>query len=255
MALRMQSQLEEAELRGNDPPSPRGMDGPDDEELDLEAQVFGSLGVAKSTLAAAGSNTGEQSEAEEESEEEEEVIAAGFSISRKRTEPVAIAESKAAWVDEDDEEIEVDLTSQNRLRKLRQTQGETVVSGREYMHRLREQHRKLNGGGLGWTRKRRRRVWSEDKAEEESLLRSTQPLVDSAESAFATLPPGRLDISRMNDANQHGVSAAVVQCVDWHKDAMLMLTAGYDKSLRVFHVDGKENRRFHSVYLQDMPIR
>ena len=244
-------ELKEADLReGVSEEASNAIEGPDDEELDLEAEVFGSLGIAKSTLDSTADVGGEDEDLEEESDS----APAGFFINRK---PTAVEERKqeAAWVDEDDEQVEVDLSSQNRLRKLRQAQSETVVSGREYSQRLREQHRKLHSGATGWTRKRRRRATTDDQAEETALLQSNEPLVASAESVFSSLPAGPLDIKRLNDANQHGVSSSVVQSVDWHKDAMLMLTAGYDKSLRIFHVDGKENRKFHSVYLQDMPIR
>ena len=43
-------------------------------------------------------------------------------------------EVKAAW--DDDEEIEVDLTQTARLRKLRENEKESVISGVEYQKRL-----------------------------------------------------------------------------------------------------------------------
>jgi U3 small nucleolar RNA-associated protein 18 len=46
----------------------------------------------------------------------------------------------AAWVDSDDERIFVSLASTNRLRKLRVTEDEDVISGKEYIKRLRKQY-------------------------------------------------------------------------------------------------------------------
>ena len=69
------------------------------------------------------------------------------------------------------------------------------------------------------------------------------------------IPPGRLEMARLNDANQHGKSSAVVQSIDWHRNAMLFLTAGYDKTLRIFQIDGQSNPKVHSVHFRDMPIR
>ena len=49
----------------------------------------------------------------------------------------------AAWVDSDDERIVVSLASNPRLRKLRFTQSEDLVNGREYSKRLRCQFERL----------------------------------------------------------------------------------------------------------------
>jgi U3 small nucleolar RNA-associated protein 18 len=44
-----------------------------------------------------------------------------------------------AWHDSDDEKIMVSLASNNRLRKLRRTEDEDVINGKEYSRRLRQQ--------------------------------------------------------------------------------------------------------------------
>ena len=49
-----------------------------------------------------------------------------------------------AWEDSDDERLSVSLASVGRLRKLRLTEGEDVVSGTEYTRRLRQQYLRLN---------------------------------------------------------------------------------------------------------------
>ena len=46
---------------------------------------------------------------------------------------------KAAWVDEDDATLSVDVMQQKRLRKLRKTKREAVLQGADYEERLREQ--------------------------------------------------------------------------------------------------------------------
>jgi hypothetical protein len=43
---------------------------------------------------------------------------------------------KAAWVDEDDEDVRVDLEEQSQLRKLRRTEDDKVVDGKELNRRL-----------------------------------------------------------------------------------------------------------------------
>ena len=47
--------------------------------------------------------------------------------------------NEAAWQDSDDERMAVSLASVPRLRKLRRTEAEDVISGKEYVRRLRKQ--------------------------------------------------------------------------------------------------------------------
>lgn len=48
------------------------------------------------------------------------------------------------WVDEEEEKIIVNLAKVNRLRKMRKKEDEIVISGSEYVSRLRTQHIRLN---------------------------------------------------------------------------------------------------------------
>jgi U3 small nucleolar RNA-associated protein 18 len=50
----------------------------------------------------------------------------------------------AVWYDSDDDRLAVSLASQARLRKLRTTESEDVVSGKEYIRRLRNQFQQLH---------------------------------------------------------------------------------------------------------------
>lgn len=46
----------------------------------------------------------------------------------------------------------------------------------------------------------------------------------------------------------------VVRSVCFHPNAQLLLTAGLDKTVRFFNVDGKKNPRVQSLFLEDMPV-
>lgn len=50
----------------------------------------------------------------------------------------------AAWHDSDDERLTISLASESRLRKLRNTEAEDLVSGKEYIRRLRIQFERLH---------------------------------------------------------------------------------------------------------------
>ena len=49
-----------------------------------------------------------------------------------------------AWIDSDDERLQISLMAAPRLRKLRKFEGEDVISGTEYQRRLRKQYQALH---------------------------------------------------------------------------------------------------------------
>ena len=51
---------------------------------------------------------------------------------------------KPAWVDEEEERTTINIAKVNRIRKLRQEEGEVTISESAYVSRLRAQHVKLN---------------------------------------------------------------------------------------------------------------
>ena len=53
---------------------------------------------------------------------------------------------KAVWEDDEEAKANVNIAKVNRLRKLRKEEDENLISGSEYVSRLRAQHVKLNPG-------------------------------------------------------------------------------------------------------------
>lgn len=175
-----------------------------------------------------------------------------------------------AWEDPDDATLEVDLTLRNRTKKLRRYDDEVAVSGAEYERRLRDQFVKLHGTA-GWAEKRpgvRDDDASSDSEEDvgvsELTATSARPIADSASRG---LRPTQIDIKCLQrveipalasekTASEKVVSdkAAVVQSLQFHPDSELMLTAGLDKTLRIFSVDGTENAKVASYFFRKFPI-
>lgn len=91
----------------------------------------------------------------------------------------------------------------------------------------------------------------EEARSAEDVVRTTGKML---ETAGDVLQQGSLDICRMKDANQHSPSNAVVQSVQFHPNGQLLLTAGLDKTLHLFQVDGTTNAAVESVFLKDLPL-
>ncbi|WOL15398.1 hypothetical protein Cni_G24179 [Canna indica] len=177
-------------------------------------------------------------------------------------------EMKPVWVDEEEEETKVNIVRVNRLRKLRKEADEHLISGADYVARLRAQHAKLNPG-TGWASMDRKHARSgdfDDSSDDESgvsiadgyedaggndILRSNDELVIKSTTK---LLPGLLEYSSLVDANAEEPSSGPINSVQFHRNGQLLLTAGLDRRLRFFQVDGKRNPKIQSIFIEDCPI-
>ncbi|KAJ6262563.1 hypothetical protein Dda_3374 [Drechslerella dactyloides] len=190
--------------------------------------------------------------------------------------------AKPAWEDSDDERLTISLTANPRLRKLRTTELDDVITGTEYTKRLRLQYERINPTPE-WSlptkkdtsherpRKSRRTsispssdVSSDD--EDDSVMDVDLPTNNSLatllqsrttytkRSKSGRLAPGTLDISRLRDANYLAPSHSGIQSLSFHKTHPLLLSAGFDHVLRLYHIDKKTNPPATSLYLQSTPI-
>mmetsp|Transcript_17016 Transcript_17016/g.28701 ORF Transcript_17016/g.28701 Transcript_17016/m.28701 type:complete len:535 (+) Transcript_17016:177-1781(+) len=181
---------------------------------------------------------------------------------------------KPAWVDPDDDEVVVEVAKKSRTRKLRRNEEEETLEGGEYVERLRAEHQRLNPR-TNWAelaserraRKRRQVALNgghgsdseeeeEEEDDEELITASTRTAgrLTKSSAVGGRLPRGELQVSRLKDANQMEPSKAVVRSVQFHLNGQLLLTAGLDKSLRLFQIDGSRNPKVQTVFLEDMPI-
>jgi U3 small nucleolar RNA-associated protein 18 len=228
------------------------------EEADLEEQrltndLFGhALDAPRKVV-----NSGESDSTDDSTEEDDIEARPLFIDDRDETEAPSTGNHNnkkrvAVWEDEDDEEIDVDLTSANRLRKLQKTEGETVISGKEFSTRLRQQHKSMNRMGQKWAEL----PADTDRDNEEDIadpLQTTGGLLADGESAL--LLSDKLKVDRLGDGNRQGVSKCAINSVRFHRrTSQLMLTAGLDKTLRLFSIDGVDNPKVQSIFIRDLPI-
>jgi U3 small nucleolar RNA-associated protein 18 len=162
-------------------------------------------------------------------------------------------EMTPAWIDDDDDTLEINLTSINRTKKLRETEQEITLSGTEYEKRLRKQFEKVYRRPIWAYIKAESQNLGLDKEEQFSFFKASNDIVNEN---FSTklLSPDKIDILRVHDANQEEYSQAVIQNVSFHPNGQVLMTSGFDKTLRLFQVDGKINKKIQSVHFQDMPI-
>lgn len=131
-----------------------------------------------------------------------------------------------------------------------------MVSGKELNRRLKTFYQAAHGA-VSWADPtkflgdRPGDTDDSDDEEEAELLRSTGKML---EESGELLPQGSLEVARMKDANQHAPSDAVIQSVHFHPNGQIMLTAGLDKTLHLFQVDGSTNANIENVFVEELPL-
>ncbi|KAF6844401.1 U3 small nucleolar RNA-associated protein [Colletotrichum musicola] len=164
-----------------------------------------------------------------------------------------------AWVDSDDERLTVSLANTTRLRKLRISEGEDVVSGSEYSRRLRQQFVRLNPlpkwaqEPEGRPAKRRRRssaaasdssASSDDEegsdtelsaAPLEKFLRDVHRLAGKDSTGRTRLRPETIDIQRTREIpNTH---KAPVNNLSFHPKYPVLLSSSTASVLFLHHLN------------------
>lgn len=176
----------------------------------------------------------------------------------------------SVWQDSDDENISISLASVARLRKLRRVEGDDIVTGPEYSRLLQAQFERIYpvpDWALPASHRRKRRRSNEESSDDDENMRSSEVLgSDPLKALFRSserytkasktriLKPGKLDIRRLRDANHQSPSHSALQTLSFHPYLPLMLTGGYDRTLRLFHIDGKLNAPAASLHLRTVPI-
>ena len=145
----------------------------------------------------------------------------------------------AAWTDSDNDE-QVDIQTTKRLRKLKTSFDQVDISHKEFQKRLRAQFEKLNPTP----------EWTGSNVETLDLLSRTNSLV----SRGVLTSPDRLHVLRLKDANISEYSNCVVQTVQFHPTLPVLITAGFDKALRFFQIDGVNNPKLQTVVLKGMQV-
>lgn len=194
----------------------------------------------------------------------------------------------AVWEDSDDERMLVSLNSVPRLRKLRRTEAEDVVTGKEYAKRLRRQFEMLNPAPE-WARhamqkpaaKRRRLSENAGSSVDElsgdemdvdggevdpvqplaQLLQNAESLVRSSGPSTGSkkrkLRPEVIEIQRTKDIP--GTQPSAVTSLSFHSQLPLLLSSGPSSTLYLHHLTPSPpaptpNPLLTSLHIRNTPL-
>ncbi|KAF2195261.1 U3 small nucleolar RNA-associated protein-like protein [Zopfia rhizophila CBS 207.26] len=271
----------------------------DESEEKLERLVFGDSagfkeGIKSFSLAGTAGTIEDKSDKEQDEEEDLGNVADQdlffFDSGPVAAPPTALAvakvveeeDEKPAWEDSDDDRLVISLASVPRLRKLRETEEDDVVSGKEYVQRLRKQYQRLYPTpewalqARGKAKRKRRKSAVDGDSEEESASDmdvdgmddlSTQPLAKLLRDADLLsrassgpvkrrkLRAGAIDIQRLKDVAGKGPSA--ITSLSFHPTYPLLLSSGPSSTLSVHHINPntpKPNPLLTSLHVKRTPL-
>ncbi|KGL78968.1 U3 small nucleolar RNA-associated protein 18, partial [Tinamus guttatus] len=162
---------------------------------------------------------------------------------------------KPAWVDDEDEAEEmIDMTHRYK-RDMMKGDAEKILSKEKLKRRLQEEFQRAMGGVPAWAdrenkKKTKRTASDRDSDEDDDLLCRTGNFISSSES----LPKGTIQVKVCLPANQERLSGGKLSTVQFHPSAQVILTAGLDRCVSLFQVDGIKNPKIQSIYLESFPI-
>jgi len=202
-------------------------------------------------------------------------------------------EDLPAWQDSDDEMLTISLANRGLLRKLRETESEDLISGKEYSARLRRQFERIYPvpeWAAGGSDRRKRGSSSsdeemggvEEEGEDKEAVGSAPSLGEILRSITTNwtrkvpgrLRPEKLTIVRLTDGNRIGGSLvyihtppipfsfikqltnyqSMISTLHFHPHHPLLLSSGPDSTLRLHHINGTTNPPATSLHLRNTPI-
>lgn len=178
------------------------------------------------------------------------------SVNKRLT--VEEVESKGAWNDKDDDDLVVNLDSVNRLKKLKKSNApeDSNISGKEFGNLLKQrfQSKEPEWAKISNTTDQNDEAGKGIDNEIDLLTRTGTMIGKKADRRKSSIQAGKIDISRLVDANITEPSDLPISAIKFDKKGNNLLVAGLDKHLRFFRIDGENNEKLLSVKFQDLSI-
>lgn len=155
---------------------------------------------------------------------------------------------KPVWEDVDDKTGSVEITRSQKP-SIRKNE-EYKISIRQYTQQLETEHNKVHSTPT-WARLPSEDAVQSDKDSDiEDLLQSTGDYI----TASTSLSKGTIQIKQCTDANRDNPAQCKLNSVEFHPSSQVMLVAGMNQTLNLFQVDGKNNPKIQSIFLENYPI-
>lgn len=158
----------------------------------------------------------------------------------------AFEDRKPAWMDEDDDRMEVGYALDVQGRKL--PKGGINDHSNQYSNLLKHKFETIVGNPK-WAALRRYTNNSADSDDE--ILQSCGFIKKISKSK---LPASTLEYKKVQDLNKESYNEGIINCIEFNPKASAALVAGNSGVATLFAVDGNRNSKLHSVAFENYPI-
>jgi U3 small nucleolar RNA-associated protein 18 len=168
-------------------------------------------------------------------------------------EPLQTENNSSAWNDDEEDNIKINLNSKNKLKKLK-NDSNSVVSGKEFQERLRDQFNKVNNTSEIYKWATQKYSGDDDGDNQlDDLMKTNKHIIDSNESSESQI----LNISQMQDLTKDFSHKSIISSMEFSPiKENLAFTAGLDEKLKIFSINETENKsvNLRIINTEDLPI-
>jgi len=158
----------------------------------------------------------------------------------------------------------------NKLRKLREVEGENQITGTEYEVRLRKAFEKFHPRPSWASLALRKAATTSNRETSEGSGREALSDLLSRDTGLVArvtkrgkqrgkLPEGRFEVERLRNANESQGRATLssIETLSFHPTtrAHVLMTTTKDRRLRLFQVDGNTNPLLETLHVPDLPLQ
>lgn len=160
--------------------------------------------------------------------------------------PAEHAEKKAAWQDEDDN----DIPDEDKGDHAESPLAHKLSRKRDgFSDNLRKQYTKVMGVPK-WAEKSDIEKPEGDEEDDDDILRKATKFVGQSKN----LAPNILQIHKCTPLAFESRENAVLKCVEFHPSSQVALTAGLSGTVTICQVDGKTNPKIQAVHFDRFPV-
>ncbi|XP_076467976.1 U3 small nucleolar RNA-associated protein 18 homolog [Babylonia areolata] len=98
------------------------------------------------------------------------------------------------------------------------------------------------------------KIDTEKPADDDSDLEDLAASTGTHLVASSSLAPSYLQLKRCPDGNSDSPNTGKLSSVRFHRSAQILMTASTDRSVRLFQVDGKNNKSLQNIFLDNFPV-
>lgn len=153
---------------------------------------------------------------------------------------------KPAWMDEDDDGIEVGHALDAQGRRL--PRGGINERSNQYSKLLKHKFETVVGTP-SWAALKKSRDYASDSDDE--ILQTCGFIKKTVKQ---NLPQTTIEFKKVKDLNSETLSEGIINCVEFHPKSTAALVAGNSGIVSLFAVDGKRNSKLHSIAFERFPI-